>query len=129
MNVNHREATCPVTEMGFYVGTDMAKDKFDYCTLDDELNIQHIGESCGTDRNARDAFGKNLETLKGMPKYVTIGMEFTGMYHRPPCVNAGHDLCRIAGIKLIHPIYYFTYFLSHLLLLRMIAPPPMLEPV
>jgi len=63
--------------MRVYVGIDMAKDKFYYCTMDDDQNILYSGNNCGNDRNAFDSFGKSLEGLRQMTKYVTIGMEST----------------------------------------------------
>jgi len=88
--------------MRVYVGIDMAKDKFDYCTMDDDLNILYRGDNCGNDRNAFDAFGKNLEALRGMTKYVTIGMESTGIYHLPLYQylrNSGYHVRILNGLE------------------------------
>ena len=69
--------------MKIYVGIDMAKDKFDYCTMDDDLNILYRGENCGNDTKAFDSLGKTLEQLNSMTKQMFIGMESTGIYHLP----------------------------------------------
>ena len=32
------------------------------------------------------------------------GISLSGYYYKPRNVNAGQDLCKIAGVKVIHPI-------------------------
>jgi transposase len=69
--------------MKIYVGIDMAKDKFDYCAMDDSLNIL-----CrGSNRENRNERFKELSdligTLKSTSTMMKIGMESTGIYHIP----------------------------------------------
>ncbi len=74
-----------------------------------------------------------LDTLL-VPTEPFMLEEYVDYYHKTAdsksmereIVNAGHDLCKIAGVKLIHPIYYFTHFLSLLPVWRRVALPPVL---
>ena len=69
--------------MKIYVGIDMAKDKFDYCTMDDDLNILYRGNNCNNSTESFDSLGKTLEQVKNMTGQMFIGMESTGIYHLP----------------------------------------------
>jgi transposase len=89
-------------KMKIYVGIDMAKDKFDYCTMDDDLNILFRGDNCHNDRSAFDSFGKTLEDLKPMTRQMTIGMESTGIYHLPLYMflrNNGYHVRILNGLE------------------------------
>lgn len=69
--------------MKAYIGIDMAKDKFDYCSLDPDLNILWTGSNC---RNNNEEFLKFSDLLKEMSDLrtvLTIGVESTGIYHMP----------------------------------------------
>ncbi len=70
-------------EMRIYVGIDMAKDKFDYCTMDDDMNVLNRGDNCSNSTESFYSFGKNIEHLNSMTKQLFIGMESTGIYHLP----------------------------------------------
>ena len=67
--------------MKVYVGIDMAKDKFDYCTMDDDMNVLYRGDSCSNSTESFDSFGSTLHDLKQMTGQLFIGMESTGIYH------------------------------------------------
>ena len=69
--------------MRVYVGIDMAKDKFDYCTVDDDMNILYRGSNCSNSSESFDSLKKNIEYLKSMASRIYIGMESTGIYHLP----------------------------------------------
>ena len=75
--------TWPVRGMRVYVGIDMAKDKFDYCTVDDDMNILYRGNNCSNSSESFDSLKKNIEYLKSMASRIYIGMESTGIYHLP----------------------------------------------
>ena len=75
--------TWPVRGMRVYVGIDMAKDKFDYCTVDDDMNILYRGSNCSNSSESFDSLKKNIEYLKSMASRIYIGMESTGIYHLP----------------------------------------------
>ena len=68
--------------MRVYVGIDMAKDKFDHCSMDD-LSILYRGSSCSNSSESFDSLKKNIEYLKSMASRIYIGMESTGIYHLP----------------------------------------------
>ena len=69
--------------MKIYVGIDMAKDKFDYCAMDDTLNILCRGSN-RENRNERFRELSDLfRTLKSTGTMMKIGMESTGIYHIP----------------------------------------------
>ena len=69
--------------MRVYVGIDMAKDKFDYCTVDDDMNILYRGNNCSNSSESFDSLKKNIEYLKSITTSICIGMESTGIYHLP----------------------------------------------
>ena len=75
--------TWPVRGMKVYVGIDMAKDKFDYCSMDDDMNILYRGSNCSNSSESFDSLKKNIEYLKSMASRIYIGMESTGIYHLP----------------------------------------------
>ena len=83
MNGNHWEGNRWVTDMKIYVGIDRAKDKFGYCTMDNDLNILYKGNDCSNSSESLDSFGKTLDQLKPMTVRLYIGMESTGIYHLP----------------------------------------------
>ena len=69
--------------MKIYMGIDMAKDKFDYCAMDDTLNILCRGSN---KENKNERFRELLDlikTLKSTSNMMKIGMESTGIYHIP----------------------------------------------
>ncbi len=69
--------------MKVYVGIDMAKDKFDYCAMDDSLNILCRG---GNKENRNKRFKELsdlIRTLESTGTMMKIGMESTGIYHIP----------------------------------------------
>ena len=69
--------------MKIYVGIDMAKDKFDYCAMDDSLNILCRGSN-QENRNERfRELSDLIRTLKSTDAVMKIGMESTGIYHIP----------------------------------------------
>ena len=69
--------------MKVYIGIDMAKDKFDYCAMDDTLNILCRGSN-KENRNERFRELSDLvRTLKSTSTMMKIGMESTGIYHIP----------------------------------------------
>lgn len=72
---------CPVVKWKYM--WDMAKGKFDYCTIDDDLNILHSGNNCRNDGNAFDSLGKALNILRTITKLLFIRMKFTVIYHLP----------------------------------------------
>ena len=69
--------------MKIYVGIDMAKDKFDYCAMDDTLNILCRGSN-KENRNERfRELSDLIRNLKSTSTMMKIGMESTGIYHIP----------------------------------------------
>ena len=69
--------------MKIYVGIDMAKDKFDYCAMDDTLNILCRGSN-KENRNERfRELSDLIKTLKSTGTMMKIVMESTGIYHLP----------------------------------------------
>ena len=69
--------------MKVYIGIDMAKDKFDYCAMDDTLNILCRGSN-KENRNERfRELSDLIKTLKSTSTMMKIGMESTGIYHIP----------------------------------------------
>ena len=69
--------------MKVYVGIDMAKDRFDYCAMDDSLNILCRGSN-RENRNERfSELSDLIIKLKSTSNMMKIGMESTGIYHIP----------------------------------------------
>lgn len=69
--------------MKVYVGMDMAKDKFDYCAMDDSLNVICRGSN-RENRNERfHELSDLIRTMEYPGVTMKIGMEFTGIYHIP----------------------------------------------
>ena len=69
--------------MKVYVGIDMAKDKFDYCAMDDSLNVICRGSN-RENRNERfHELSDLIRTMEYPGVTMKIGMEFTGIYHIP----------------------------------------------
>lgn len=69
--------------MKVYVGIDMAKDGFNYCIMDDDLNTLYKGNNCKNEREAFDSLGKILKQINQTTRQLFIGMESTGIYHLP----------------------------------------------
>ena len=82
MRIIGRE-TWPVKGMRVYLGIDMAKDKFEYCTMDDDMNVLYRGGNCSNSSESLDSLKKNIEYLSSMTSQIYIGMESTGIYHLP----------------------------------------------
>ena len=61
----------------------MAKDKFDYCAMDPDLNILCTGSNCENTVEEFQRFSGVLRTLKTPRTTLSIGMESTGIYHMP----------------------------------------------
>ena len=60
--------------MKIYVGIDMAKDKFDYCEMDDSLNVLCRGSNR---TNVNERFGEFSSTIRGLNSpgtVINIGM-------------------------------------------------------
>ncbi len=70
-------------EMKVYVGIDMAKDKFDYCAMDDALNILCRGSNKENKNERFKELSDLIRTLKSTSTMMKIGMESTGIYHIP----------------------------------------------
>ena len=69
--------------MKVYVGIDMAKDKFDYCAMDDSLNVICRGSN-RENRNERfHELSDLIRTMEYPGVTMKIGMESTGIYHIP----------------------------------------------
>ena len=78
-----REVIWRVSDLKIYFGIDMAKDKFDYCAMDDSLNILCRGSN-RENRNERfNELSDLMRTLKSTGTMMKIGMESTGIYHIP----------------------------------------------
>jgi transposase len=69
--------------MKIYVGIDMAKDKFDYCAMDDTLNILCRGSNKENKNERFKELSDLIRTLKSTSTIMKIGMESTGIYHIP----------------------------------------------
>ena len=86
-------------EMSVYIGVDMARDRFDYCAIDRDLNIL-----CrkGNQKNNNSSFDSFLSVVKGFSGSVTIGMESTGIYHMPLynyLRNSGYSVRMLNGLE------------------------------
>ena len=68
--------------MKAYMGIDIAKDKFDYCALDSDLNVLCTGKNKENSISDFESFTSVLKELKSLSA-LTIGMESTGIYHLP----------------------------------------------
>ena len=69
--------------MKIFVGIDMAKDKFDYCAMDDTLNILFRGSNKENRKERFKELSDLIRTLKSTGTMMKIGMESTGIYHIP----------------------------------------------
>ena len=69
--------------MKIYVGIDMAKDKFDYCAMDDALNILCRGSNKENRKERFKELSDLIRTLRSTGTMMKIGMESTGIYHIP----------------------------------------------
>ena len=69
--------------MKIYVGIDMAKDKFDYCAMDDALNILCRGSNKENRKERFKELSDLIRTLRSTSTMMKIGMESTGIYHIP----------------------------------------------
>jgi transposase len=69
--------------MKIYVGIDMAKDKFDYCAMDDTLNILCRGSNKENSNERFRELSDLIRNLKSTSTMMKIGMESTGIYHIP----------------------------------------------
>ena len=69
--------------MKIYMGIDMAKDKFDYCAMDDALNILCRGSNKENKNERFRELSDLIKTLKSTSNMMKIGMESTGIYHIP----------------------------------------------
>ena len=69
--------------MKIYVEIDMAKDKFDYCAMDDTLNILCRGSNRENSNERFRELSDLIRTLKSTGNMMKIGMESTGIYHIP----------------------------------------------
>ncbi len=67
--------------MNAYIGIDMAKDKFDYCAMDRDLNVLCTGNNCSNSIDEFRKFSDVLTKLNGSDMALKIGMESTGIYH------------------------------------------------
>ncbi|MGC8618865.1 MAG: hypothetical protein ACP5UZ_09095 [Thermoplasmata archaeon] len=65
--------TWPVRGMKVYVGIDVAKDKFDYCTMDDDMNILYRENNCSNSSESFDSLRRNIEYLKSITTRIHIG--------------------------------------------------------
>ncbi len=69
--------------MKIYVGIDMAKDRFDYCAMDDSLDILCRGSNRENRKERFNELSDLIRTLKSTSTMMRIGMESTGIYHIP----------------------------------------------
>ena len=69
--------------MKIYVEIDMAKDKFDYCAMDDALNILCRGSNRENSNERFMELSDLIITLKLTSAMMKIDMESTGIYHIP----------------------------------------------
>ena len=67
-------------EMKIYVGIDMAKDKFDYCAMDDSFNILCKGSNKENGNERFKELSDLISTLKSTGTMMKVGMESTGIY-------------------------------------------------
>ncbi len=65
------------------IGIDMAKDKFDYCAMDSDLNVLCTGNNCSNSKEDFQVFADVLNALRSPGVVMQIGMESTGIYHLP----------------------------------------------
>ncbi len=61
----------------------MTKDKFDYCAMDDTLNILCRGSNKKNSNERFKELSDPIRTLKSIGTMMKIGMESTGIYHIP----------------------------------------------
>ena len=61
----------------------MAKDKFDYCAMDDTLNILCRGSNKENRKERFKELSDLIRTLKSTGTMMKIGTESTGIYHIP----------------------------------------------
>jgi transposase len=64
------------------MGIDMAKDKFDYCAHDSDLNVLCKGKNVRNERKEFEDFVTVLREIR-ISGLLTVGMESTGIYHLP----------------------------------------------
>jgi transposase len=69
--------------MRIYIGIEMAKDKFDYCAIDDTLNLLCRGSNKKNTNERFRELSDLIKTLKSTSTMMKIGMESTGIYHIP----------------------------------------------
>ncbi len=69
--------------MKVYLGIDMAKDKFDYCAMDDTLNILCRGSNKENSNERFRELSDLIRVLRSNSTLMKIGMESTGIYHIP----------------------------------------------
>ena len=69
--------------MKVYIGIDITKDKFDYCAMDDTLNILCSGSNKENKNERFRELSDLIRTLKSTGTMMKIGMESTGIYHIP----------------------------------------------
>ena len=69
--------------MEVYLGIDMAMDKFDYCAMDDTLNILCMRSNKENSNERLKELSDLIRTLKSTSSIMKIGMESTGIYHIP----------------------------------------------
>ena len=70
-------------EMKVYLGIDMTKDIFDYCAMDDALNILCRRSIKGSKNERIKELSDLIKTLKSSGTIIKISMESTGIYHIP----------------------------------------------
>ena len=61
--------------MKIYIGIDMAKDKFDYCALDDTLNILYRGSDKENKNDRFRELSDLIRNLKSTRTMMKIGMD------------------------------------------------------
>ena len=69
--------------MKVYLGIDMAKDKFDYCAMDDTFNILCRGSNKKNSNERFRELSDIIRVLRSKSTLMKIGMESTGIYHIP----------------------------------------------
>ncbi|EQB68449.1 MAG: hypothetical protein AMDU5_GPLC00011G0001, partial [Thermoplasmatales archaeon Gpl] len=69
--------------MKVYLGIDMAKDKFDYCAMDDTLNILCRGSNKENSNERFRELSDLIRVLRSNSTLMKIGMVSTGIYHIP----------------------------------------------
>ena len=70
-------------EIKVYLGIDMAKDKLDYCAMDDALNILCRGSNKENSNERFRELSDLIRVLRSTSTLMKIGMESTGIYHIP----------------------------------------------